>query len=39
VRHDFGKLAFSAEIVEQRIRFEIGVTEETAFNTAPQHPQ
>ena len=37
LRHDFGKLAFSAEIVEQRIRFEIGIAEETAFNTAPQH--
>jgi hypothetical protein len=39
LRHDFGKLAFSAQIVEQRIRFEIGITEETAFNTVPQHSQ
>jgi hypothetical protein len=37
LRCDFGKLAFSAQIVEQRIRFEIGIAEETAFNTALQH--
>jgi hypothetical protein len=39
LRHDFGKLAFSAQIAEQRIRFEIGITEETPFNTVPQHSQ
>jgi len=36
-RHDFDKLRFSAQIVEQRIRFKRGIAEETAFNTAPQH--
>jgi hypothetical protein len=39
LRHDFCKPAFFAQIAEQRIRFEIGIAEETAFNTAPQHSQ